>query len=95
MNKGIYVDRIQCGSMRKSPEAWDNLYGVLLIGMGYNIYARYGDNFTETSHHMCRPCFGKFMIGSKFLMVLIKNQDFGVTIFQRQVNIWGTLRRGF
>ena len=43
------------------------------------IYARDGENFTETVRPTRGPWFSKFMRNSKLRMGVIKKQDFGVT----------------
>ena len=78
LHKGRYVDPIQWDSTRKGPIARDNLYGYGVLGMGYTIYARYGQNFMETACPKREPWFAKFMKGLKLWMGVIKNHDFGV-----------------
>ena len=58
--------------MRKGPEAWDNIYGDGVLGMGDTIYDRDGEKFTETVCPIRGPWFGKFMRGSKLQMGVIK-----------------------
>ena len=80
LSKGVFSGHLQWDSIRKSPTEWAELYGVGSLVMGDTIYLTDGNKFTETACLMCGLWFGKFMIGSKFWMVLIKKQEFWVTI---------------
>ena len=79
LSKGRYVGNLQWDSMGKGLTVWGILYGDGLLVLGYTIYSRDGEIFTETVFPTRVPWFGKFMWGSKLWMGVIKKQDFGVT----------------
>ena len=65
--------------MSKPPTAWSNIYGYVALLMGDTIFSRDGKHFTETECPTQGAWFGKFMIGYKLWMLVIKKQYFGVT----------------
>ena len=48
LRKGVYAGHIQWDSMRKDHTAWTNIYGAGVLEMGGTIFARDGENFTDT-----------------------------------------------
>ena len=62
--------------MKKAPLEQANLYGAGLLWMGDAIYSREGRKFTTTTCRIHGLLFGKFKIGSKLRIEVIKNQDF-------------------
>ena len=78
--------------MRKAPTAWANLFGVGFLGIGDDIYSRYGSKFTETSCTKHGPWFGKFARDSKLRMVMINKKYFRVTskFIKALFVVWGT-----
>ena len=70
--KERYVGHPQWDSISKSPTARANLYVVGVLGMGGTTSTRYGKIFTETACPTQSPWFGKFTIGSKLWMAVVK-----------------------
>ena len=92
LRKGSYFGDIQWYIIRKAPTVWANLYGLLVLGMGNTIYARYVMKFTETRCLTNGLQFEIFTRVSKLVMGVIKKQDFTVTskIFNYLLMGWDT-----
>ena len=56
----------------KDPTEWANIYEAGVLRMGETIFARGGEKCTETACTTRGPWFGKFIIGYKLHMGLIK-----------------------
>ena len=74
--KGRYVGHIKWYIMRKTPTAWNNLYGAGVLVVGGTIFARNGKTLMKTACLIKVPWFGNWMRVSKPLMQVIKKQYF-------------------
>ena len=61
LRKERHVGNLQWDIMWKGLTAWAYLYGAVVLEMGYTIYYRDGEIFTETACSIRGPWFGKFM----------------------------------
>ena len=88
--KGRYIGHLQWESIRKAPTVYSNLYGSGVLGMGGTIFLRDDKKFTETACTTRGAWFGKFMVGSKLHMVVIKKWYLGVTseIMKAMLVVW-------
>ena len=77
--KWRYVGHLQWDITRKYPTSWANFYGAGMLVIGDTMFVRYGGKFTDKWLPTRGMWFGKFIIGSKLRVGLIKKQYFGGT----------------